>query len=249
MYVRQRLSSEPDRYRGRRRVPTPPRSRYAVVGAAAFVGAGVVAIGAASNLPDVKDVDPSVMAGLQTARVPAADLESRTEDAERANRSAERGSEEQASTLSAEEAAEQAWMLPLSDYTFTSGYGLRGEKNLHAGIDLAAVEGTPFKAIRGGTVTQAGYYGGYGFAVTIKTDDNVEMIYAHSRRVLVNKGDTVKTGQVIGLVGNSGASYGTHLHIETHVDGEPTDPIPLLRDHGVDIKLKIESVYGNLAAS
>ena len=56
--MRQRLSSEPDRYRGRRRVPTPPRSRYAVVVTSAFVGAGVVALGAASNLPDAKDVNP-----------------------------------------------------------------------------------------------------------------------------------------------------------------------------------------------
>ena len=246
--MRQRLSSEPDRYRGRRRVPTPPRSRYAVVGAAAVVGAGVVAIGAATNLKDFKDIDPAAFQGLETARVTESDIAERNAGAERANRSAERGSEE-ASTLSADEAAEQAWVLPLADYQFTSGYGVRFEK-LHAGIDLAAAEGTPYKAIKGGTVVQAGHYGGYGYAVTIKTDDGVEMIYAHSRKVLVEKGQVVQTGDVIGQVGNSGASYGTHLHIETHFEGEPTDPIPLLREHGVDIKLKIESLYGgNLAAS
>src|SRR5689334_13529304 len=69
LFVRQRLSSEPDRYRGRRRVPTPPRSRYAVVGAAAFLGAGAVAIGAASNLPDQKAVNPDVLQGLESAHV------------------------------------------------------------------------------------------------------------------------------------------------------------------------------------
>jgi murein DD-endopeptidase MepM/ murein hydrolase activator NlpD len=244
MFVRQRLSSEPDRYRGRRRVPTPPRSRYAVVGAAAFVGAGVVALGAASNLPDAKAVDPHVLQGLETV---TDDIADRNADAQRADRSAERGSDD-AAVLSEEDAAEQAWLLPLDDYTFTAPYGMRFEK-LHAGIDLATAEGTPYKAIHGGTVTAAGYNGGYGYSITIRTDDNVEMIYAHSRRLLVKTGDVVKSGQLIGEVGNTGASYGTHLHIETHVDGEPTDPIPLLRERGVDIKLKIESLYGNLAAS
>jgi murein DD-endopeptidase MepM/ murein hydrolase activator NlpD len=245
MFVRQRLSSEPDRYRGRRRVPTPPRSRYAVVGAAAFVGAGVVALGAASNLPDLKDVDATAFQGLSKAQV-AQDIADRNDAAQRANRSSERGAE--ATALSDEEAAEQAWMLPLDDYTFTAPYGMRFEK-LHAGIDLATAEGTPYKAIHGGVVTAAGYHGGYGYSITVQTDDGVEMIYAHSRRLLVKTGDVVKSGQVIGEVGNTGASYGTHLHIETHVNGEPTDPIPLLRAHGVDIKLKIESLYGNLAAS
>ena len=204
-------------------------------------------MGAASNLPDAKALDPTVLRSLETARVPADDIAARNDNSERANRAAERGADT-AAALSDEEAAEQAWLLPLDEYTFTSPYGVRFEK-LHAGIDLAAAEGTPYKAIHGGEVTSAGYTGGYGYAITIRTDDGVEMIYAHSRRLLVQTGDIVKTGQVIGEVGNTGASYGTHLHIETHVKGEPTDPIPLLRDHGVDIKLKIESVYGNLAAS
>ena len=64
MCVRQRLSSEPDRYRGRRRVPTPPRSRYAAVVTTAFVGAGLVALGA-NALPDAKSVSPSVLDELK----------------------------------------------------------------------------------------------------------------------------------------------------------------------------------------
>jgi murein DD-endopeptidase MepM/ murein hydrolase activator NlpD len=246
LFVRQRLSSEPDRYRGRRRVPAPPRSRYAYVGAAAFVGAGVVAMGAASNLPDAKAVNPTVLKHLQNASVTSDELANRAEDSERANRSA-RGSNATAK-LSDEQAEAEAWFLPLDDYTFTSPYGVRFGK-LHAGIDLAAPEGTAYKAVHAGVVTSAGYSGGYGYSITIKQDDDIEVIYAHSRRLLVHEGDTVKAGQVIGEVGNTGYSYGTHLHIETHVKGEPTDPIPLLRYHGVDVKLKIESVYGNLAAS
>jgi len=206
----------------------------------------VVALGAASGVPDAKTLDPTILKDLKAARISPEDIEARN-DADRANRASDRG-KQPAATISAEEAEAQAWLLPLDDYTFTSPYGVRFEK-LHAGIDLAAPEGTPYKAIHGGKVTAAGYSGGYGYSITIQTDDNVEIIYAHSRRLLVKKGDVVKPGQVIGEVGNTGASYGTHLHIETHVDGEPTDPIPLLRERGVDIKLKIESVYGNLAAS
>ncbi|MEV4705827.1 M23 family metallopeptidase [Actinoplanes sp. NPDC049316] len=243
--MRQRLSSEPDRYRGRRRVPTPPRSRYAAVVTSAFVGAGVVALGAASQLPDAKAVSPTVLQNLEEASVAQDALADRSADNDRASRSEDRGA---STKVSEEEAAEQAWLLPLQDYEFTSPYGVRFGK-LHAGIDLAAPEGTPYKAIHAGTVTSAGYAGGYGYAVTVKHDDGSEIIYAHSRRLFVKAGDTVKAGQVLGQVGNTGYSYGTHLHVEVHVNGAPTDPIVFLRNHGVDIKLKIESVLGTLAAS
>ena len=242
--MRQRLSSEPDRYRGRRRVPTPPRSRYAVVVTSAFVGAGVVALGAASQLPDAKNINPTVLQNLEEAATTGDALAERA-DGERASR----GENRDASTKITEEQAEaDAWLLPLEEYQFTSPYGVRFGK-LHAGIDLAAPEGTPYMAVHAGEVTSAGYQGGYGYAITIKHSDGTEMIYAHSRRLLVKSGDKVKAGQVIGEVGNTGYSYGTHLHLEVHVNGSPTDPIVFLRAHGVDIKLKIESVLGTLAAS
>ena len=100
-----------------------------------------------------------------------------------------------------------------------------------------------------GTVTAAGYNGGYGYSITVKQANGVEVIYAHSRRLLVKAGDKVTAGQVIGEVGNTGASYGTHLHVEVHVNGAPTDPIPFLRDRGVDVKLQVESVYAGVTAA
>ncbi|OJF11401.1 M23 family metallopeptidase [Couchioplanes caeruleus] len=246
--MRQRLSSEPDRYRGRRRVPTPPRSRYAAVVTSAFVGAGVVALGSASQLPDAKAVNPTVLQNLEEAATAQEALAERSADSgDRASRGEERTVAATA-PVSEEEAAAQAWHLPLEDYEFTAPYGIRFGK-LHAGIDLAAPEGTPYKAVHGGEVTSAGYNGGYGYSITVKHDDGTEMIYAHSRRLLVQAGDQVQAGQIIGEVGNTGYSYGTHLHLEVHVDGSPTDPIGFLRDHGVDIKLKIDSVLGTLAAS
>ena len=244
--MRQRLSSEPDRYRGRRRVPTPPRSRYAVVVTSAFVGAGVVALGAA-NLPDVKEINPDVLRGLESQNAAASEaLAARSDDAA-ASRGDDRGTVSK-EKVSAEEAAADVWLLPLDEYTFNSPYGVRWGK-LHAGIDLAAIEGTPYKAVHAGTVTQAGYFGGYGYSVTVKNADGTEVIYAHSRRVLVRVGDQVKAGQPIGEVGNTGNSFGTHLHLEVHVKGQPLDPIPYLRQRGVDIKLQVESVYAGMAAA
>ncbi|BFU46977.1 hypothetical protein KRMM14A1004_52140 [Krasilnikovia sp. MM14-A1004] len=245
LFVRQRLSSEPDRYRGRRRVPTPPRSRYAYVAASAFVGAGVVAMGAANGMPDAKAVSPTVLHNLENASAASSQIADRAADPGRASRSQQRGTDKAAKA--GEVKAEDVWLLPLDEYTFTSPYGIRFGK-LHAGIDLAAPEGVPYKAVHGGTVTAAGYNGAYGYSITIQSPDGTETIYGHSRRVLVKTGDVVKAGQVIGEVGNTGYSYGTHLHLEIHVHGNPTDPITFLRDRGVDIKLQVESIYAGMAS-
>jgi murein DD-endopeptidase MepM/ murein hydrolase activator NlpD len=248
LFVRQRLSSEPDRYRGRRRVPTPPRSRYAVVVTSAFVGAGIVALGAATNLPDAKAVSPSVLQALENASVTKDGLAERGTDTERASRSEDRSAD--VSTLSTDVAQADVWGMPIDDdFTFTSPFGMRfGE--LHAGIDLAAPEGTLYKAVHGGVVKSAGYSGGYGYAVTVQHQDGTVTIYGHSRKLLVHRGQVVKVGDVLGEVGNTGYAFGTHLHLEIHLKGSrnPCDPVPVLLAHGIDIKLGVETVYSNLAA-
>ena len=240
--MRQRLSSEPDRYRGRRRVPTPPRSRYAAVVTTAFVGAGVVALGAGA-LPDAKAVSPTALADLEKSAATSEDVSARAADANRASRDDERAGLETSMA-----AAPDVWLLPLHGYNFTSPYGMRWNK-LHAGVDLAAPEGTPYGAIHAGTVTKAGWFGGYGYCVIIQHTDGTESIYGHSSSLLVKEGQEVKAGDRLGLVGNTGHSYGSHLHLEVHVKGEPTDPIPWLRAKGVDIKLEVEAIYGEAAAS
>ncbi|HEX5997621.1 MAG TPA: M23 family metallopeptidase [Jiangellales bacterium] len=231
--MRQRLTSEPDRYRGRRRVPTPPRSRYAAVVTTAFVGAGVVALGAGAALPDAKTVSPSALADLENAAKTSRDLAARADDAQRASRDASR------SDLDLE--AAEAWVLPLEDYTFTTPYGMRWGK-LHNGIDLAVAEGTPYKSIYPGTVTRAGWYGGYGYSVIVQHADGTETIYGHSSELLVTEGQQVKAGDVLGLTGNTGHSYGSELYLEVHVDGQPIDPVPWLRGQGVDLKLKVAAI-------
>ncbi|MFI6822361.1 M23 family metallopeptidase [Micromonospora sp. NPDC050187] len=238
--MRQQLLDEPDRYRGRRRVPTPPRSRYAAVVTTAFVGAGVVALGA-SAMPDAKGVSPSVLDELRQASVTSQELADRTVADERASRDTTR--------LASDEAAEpEVWLLPLQGYEFTAPYGMRwGE--LHTGIDLVAPEGTPYVSIHDGTVTKAGWFGGYGYTVIVRHADGSEAIYGHSSQLSVQEGQQVKAGDQLGLVGNTGHSYGSHLHLEVHVKGEPLDPVPWLQDRGVDIKLQVEAIYSDVTAS
>jgi len=202
-------------------------------------------MGAGSVMPDAKALSPTILNDLASNNDTAGDLANREAGSERASRSQERGAA--TTKLSDEEAQAEAWLLPLEDFTFTSGYGARFGQ-MHAGIDLATAEGIPYKAIHAGTVVAAGFDGGYGNAITIRHDDGTEIIYAHSRRLMVQVGDKVKAGQLIGQVGNTGYSYGPHLHIEIHVDGKPTDPMPLLRENGVDVRLKIDSMYGNIAS-
>lgn len=237
--MRQRLSSEPDRYRGRRRVPTPPRSRYAAVVTSAFLGAGVVALGS-TMLPDAKAVDQEALADLRAGAATGADLEARADQAaaDRVSRDTDR--QPGLETTLAETA--DVWALPMNDYTFTNPYGMEGAE-LHAGIDLAAAEGTPFAAVHAGTVKSAGWAGGYGLAIVIDHGNGIETVYGHARQLLVKAGDTVKAGQPIGLVGATGHAYGSHLCLEVHVDGQSRDPVRYLREHGVDIKLQVASIY------
>lgn len=236
--MRQRLSSEPDRYRGRRRVPTLPRSRYAAVVTTAFVGAGLVALGA-NALPDAKSVSPSVLDELKQASVTSQDAAARADSADVASR----GDSRAESKASSEQ---DTWLLPLHGYDFRSPYGMQWGK-LHTGIDLVAPEGTPYTAIHSGTVTKAGWFGGYGYAVIVQHPDGSEAIYGHSSAVNVKEGQQVKAGDQLGLVGNTGHAYGSHLHLEIHVNGQPLDPVPWLADRGVDIKLEIEAIYGAVA--
>lgn len=235
--MRQRLSSEPDRYRGRRRVPTPPRSRYAAVVTTAFVGAGIVALGAGA-MPDAKSISPAALDEIHQASVASQDAAARADSADRASRDSARG----------EEASEaDVWLLPFQGYDLKSSYGERWGK-LHTGVDMVAPEGTPYVAIHDGTVTKAGWFGGYGYAVIVRHADGSEAIYGHSSALSVQEGQQVKAGDQLGLVGMTGHAYGSHLHLELHVKGEPIDPKPFLKERGVDIELQVEAYYNEVAA-
>ncbi len=120
---------------------------------------------------------------------------------------------------------------PLSG-SITSEFGTRadpfaGEQKFHAGIDIGAAEGTPVGAAGAGTVTMAGWYGGYGNAVMIDHGNGLESLYGHLSAIMVSVGDLVTQLQTIGLVGSTGNSTGPHLHFELRQDGTPIDPSAL----------------------
>jgi murein DD-endopeptidase MepM/ murein hydrolase activator NlpD len=114
---------------------------------------------------------------------------------------------------------------------FGSPFGLRLHPILnvirpHEGIDLTAPRGTPIYATADGKVLQAGYRaGGFGKKILVDHGYGYSTLYGHCDEVLVEEGQEVKRGEVIGLVGSTGLSKFPHLHYEVHVNGRPVDPI------------------------
>jgi murein DD-endopeptidase MepM/ murein hydrolase activator NlpD len=105
---------------------------------------------------------------------------------------------------------------------------IHGDHRMHAGLDVAAAQGAPVMAARGGVVTHAGRMGGYGLMIEMEHADGMTTRYAHLDRLDVELGDELRTGVRIGSVGATGAATGPHLHFEVRVDGEPSDPSKLL---------------------
>lgn len=96
---------------------------------------------------------------------------------------------------------------------------------MHKGMDIAAAEGTEIYASREGMVVSAGWNdGGYGNVVMIDHLDGYQSVYAHMSLAIAQEGDYVEKGQLIGLVGNTGDSYGAHCHFEIRYNGIHCDP-------------------------
>ena len=108
----------------------------------------------------------------------------------------------------------------------TSRYGASSSirKSTHTGLDISAVTGTDIKVVADGTVVSAKYNGAYGYLVKVDHGNGVETWYAHTSKMYVKKGDTVKAGDVIAAVGSTGNSTGPHLHLEIRLNGEHLDP-------------------------
>ena len=112
----------------------------------------------------------------------------------------------------------------------TSQYGYRvhpvtGEiGSFHEGIDLGIPADVKAPAAADGTVTFAGWAGGYGNYIVVEMADGTSFAYGHLKDIWVNVGDKVKKGDIIGLVGSTGTSTGDHMHIEHIVNGERVDP-------------------------
>lgn len=107
----------------------------------------------------------------------------------------------------------------------------RSYEACHPGLDIAAPEGTPIRAPADGKVVLVqgvGASGGYGNYSCVQHSATLSSCYAHQLRFATSTGASVRQGQVIGFVGNTGRSFGAHLHFEVRVDGSVVNPLNYL---------------------
>ena len=191
----------------------------------------------------------------QAATMEASAVQGRVEARQRAAREAKRtaavaaarAQKEAAATAARRKAAEararaaakrlrheRRWTRPIGRWNITSGYGPRWGRT-HDGLDVGAPTGTPLHAMSRGTVILAGTVAGLGNKVEIRYWDGTVSWYGHLSRIDVRRGQTVVPGQRVGAVGNTGNSFGSHLHLEIHPTGgdDPVDPYPWLQRKGL----------------
>jgi murein DD-endopeptidase MepM/ murein hydrolase activator NlpD len=125
-------------------------------------------------------------------------------------------------------------LLPIEEGAYesiSSKYGMRvhpilKERRFHHGIDFAAKLGTPVRATAEGEVIEVAFKKNtYGYMVRIQHADGVETLYAQLQDYIVEEGQPVREGAIIGHVGNSGMSTAPHLHYEIRINGKTVDPL------------------------
>jgi murein DD-endopeptidase MepM/ murein hydrolase activator NlpD len=110
----------------------------------------------------------------------------------------------------------------------SSFFGMRWNRH-HKGIDIPAPKGTPILASKTGLVIYRGYQKrGYGNVIILQHEDGSHTVYAHSQKTIVKKGKSVEKGQVIGFVGRTGKTTGSHLHFEIKLKGTFVNPLEYL---------------------
>ncbi len=118
---------------------------------------------------------------------------------------------------------------------FTSGFGVRsdpfrGRAAMHGGIDLAGPVGTPVYATADGIIGRSEWNsGGYGNLVEINHGQGIQTRYGHLSRLIAQPGQRVRRGDLIGLMGSTGRSTGSHLHYEVRIDGRAVNPVPFMQ--------------------
>ncbi len=128
---------------------------------------------------------------------------------------------------------------PISVGEYRSGYGMRihpilRTRAMHTGVDWAAPQGTPIMAAGDGVVVSAGRHSSYGRYTRIQHANGYETAYAHQTRIApgIVPGAVVHQGQIIGYVGSTGLSTGTHLHYEVRINGQTVDPLRIRLPRG-----------------
>ncbi|MDP1568634.1 MAG: M23 family metallopeptidase [Vicinamibacterales bacterium] len=115
----------------------------------------------------------------------------------------------------------------------SSGVGTRadpftGDRDYHPGLDISADRGSPVYATADGTVRHSSYQGAYGNLVIVDHGFGLETRYGHLSAFKVKAGDTVKRGDLVGLVGSTGRATGPHLHYEVRVNDRILNPLQML---------------------
>lgn len=118
---------------------------------------------------------------------------------------------------------------PVMSPRLSSGFGFRHHPVLkyvkhHSGIDLAAPNGSPIRAIEEGTVVFADPFQSYGNLIVVQHPSGMTSHYGHCAKISVRTGQRVKAGEIIGEVGSTGRVTGAHLHLEIRLNGVPQDP-------------------------
>jgi septal ring factor EnvC (AmiA/AmiB activator) len=121
--------------------------------------------------------------------------------------------------------------------TVTAGFGAQvhprfGTRTFRNGVDIEAAEGTGVDAVLAGQVVYTGWFKGYGNLIIIDHGDELFTLYAHVSQIHVKEGDTVRQGQRIGAVGDTGSLSGPRLYFEVRYRGKPQDPEQWLRQRG-----------------
>lgn len=128
--------------------------------------------------------------------------------------------------------------MPTPSRNVTSHFGYRprfGRK--HYGIDVKVYTGDTIVSAFSGKVRIASYdAGGFGYYVVIRHPNGLETVYGHLSKILAKEDEVVKSGEPIGLGGNTGHSFGSHLHFETRLLGEAIDPALMFDFANQDVK-------------
>lgn len=121
-------------------------------------------------------------------------------------------------------------VFPILAPRVSSGFGfrihpIRKFSAKHQGVDLAVPEGSHVRAIMAGRVVYADRYAGFGKLVTVSHGNGKTSLYGHLSEILVNPGEEIPAGALIGRVGQTGAATGPHLHFEWKIREKSVDPL------------------------
>ncbi|MDX3490300.1 M23 family metallopeptidase [Streptomyces sp. ID05-18] len=176
------------------------------------------------------------------AREKAAKAKAKAEAQRKAEARAKEVREEKArAARAAERARLNAFHLPVAGSHVTTGYNTGGalwSSGSHSGVDFQAASGSSVVAVGAGTVVEAGWGGAYGNNIVLRMTDGTYTQYGHLSSIGVSVGQSVSSGQQIGLSGSTGNSTGPHLHFEARTTpdyGSDMDPVGYLRSHGLNV--------------